>query len=229
MIVAARFASHEVEFFHRCGLVKLVRPKHDLPERQASARPVHGPRSSPNSRLYPLRNIHRELKRGGRFEPGNLWSQTGARAFDEGEQLPLERFLLLDLDLGTLDSAADLAINFASLVLVIEREICVFLEDANLPHSLGTDSTRGDVGHAAILETKPRVGDVFAPTQDRHADRIDRLHGRPDEMQNDFRVVDHEIEHDADVGAAIWKRRKAMRFDETRMGQARFERAQARD
>ena len=47
-------------------------------------------------------------------------------------------------------------------------------------------------------------------------------------MQNDFQVVDHEIEHDADVGAAIRERRKPMRFDETRMGQPCFERAQDR-
>ena len=47
-------------------------------------------------------------------------------------------------------------------------------------------------------------------------------------MQNDFQIVDHEIEHDADVGAAIWIRRKAMRFDEARMGQPRLERAQHR-
>src|SRR4030095_1732387 len=45
-------------------------------------------------------------------------------------------------------------------------------------------------------------------------------------MQNDFQVVDHEIEDDANVSAAIWKRRKAMRLDEARMGQARLERAQ---
>jgi hypothetical protein len=39
---------------------------------------------------------------------------------------------------------------------------------------------------------------------------------------NDFQVVNHEIEHDTDVGAAIWKRRKAMRFNEARMGQTRL-------
>ena len=121
------------------------------------------------------------------------------------------------------------AINFASLVLIIEREICVLLEDTDLAHPLGTDPTRGDVRDAPILETEARVGDVFAPAQDRHANRINRLHRRPDEMQNDFQVVDHEIEHDTDVGAAIRKRRKPMRFDETRMGQTCLERAQARD
>ena len=59
-----------------------------------------------------------------------------ARAFDKGKDLALERFLFFDLNLGALDSAADLAINFAGLVLIIEREIGVLLEDTNLAHPL---------------------------------------------------------------------------------------------
>src|SRR5947209_8833345 len=47
-------------------------------------------------------------------------------------------------------------------------------------------------------------------------------------MQNDLEIVNHQIEHDADVGAAIWIRRESMRFDETRMRQSRLERAQDR-
>src|SRR5712691_7433106 len=45
-------------------------------------------------------------------------------------------------------------------------------------------------------------------------------------MQNDFQVVNHEIEHDTDVGAPIWKRREPMRLDKARMRQTRLERAQ---
>ena len=145
------------------------------------------------------------------------------------KNLALERFLALDLHLLALDSAAAPPINFAGLILIIEREIGVLLEDANLAHPLRADPARGDVGDAAVLETQPRIGDVFAPAQDRHADGIDRLHRRPNEMQNNFQIVNHEIEHDADVGAAIRKRRKPVRLDEARMRQARLERAQAPD
>src|ERR1700738_2773702 len=47
-------------------------------------------------------------------------------------------------------------------------------------------------------------------------------------MQNDFQVVDHQIEHGPDIGAAIWVGREAMGFDESRMSKARFERNQDR-
>ena len=53
------------------------------------------------------------------------------------------------------------------------------------------------------LETQPRVGDVFAPAQHRHPHGIDICQGRTDQMQNDFQIVNHEIEHDADLRAAI--------------------------
>ena len=119
-------------------------------------------------------------------------------------------------------------IHFAALILIIEREIGVLLEDADLPHLLGADPAGGDVRHAAILETEPRIRDVFAAAQDRHADGVDRLHGRTDEMQNDFEIVDHQVEHDSDIGAAIRIRRKPMRLDEARIRQAFFQRAQDR-
>src|SRR5438309_224565 len=45
-------------------------------------------------------------------------------------------------------------------------------------------------------------------------------------MQNDFQIVNHQIENNTDLRAAIWIRREAMRFDKTRMTQALFQRAE---
>jgi hypothetical protein len=43
------------------------------------------------------------------------------------------------------------------------------------------------------------------------------------EMQNDFQIVDHEIEDHTNVSAAFGVRRKPMRFNKTRMRQVLFE------
>ncbi len=118
------------------------------------------------------------------------------------------------------------AVDFAALILVIEREIGVLLEDANLAHALRTDAAGSDVGDAAVLETQARIRDILAAAQHRHADGLDRLHGRAHEMEDDLEIVNHEIEHDADIGAAIRIRGEAMRLDETRMREPFFERAQ---
>src|SRR4029434_9753914 len=120
------------------------------------------------------------------------------------------------------------SINFAALFFVIEREISVFLKNADLAHPLRTDPARSHVRHTTIFETNPSVGAVFRLAQNRNADRVDALHERADEMQNNFQIVDHQIEHDADVGAAVWIRRKAMRLDKSRMRQARIETASHR-
>ena len=47
-------------------------------------------------------------------------------------------------------------------------------------------------------------------------------------MQNDFEIVDHQIEDDADVRAAVRIRRKPMGLDEARIGEPFFQRAQDR-
>lgn len=43
-------------------------------------------------------------------------------------------------------------------------------------------------------------------------------------MEHDFKIMDHEIEHDADIGAAPWIWRKAMGFDKLGAGEFFFER-----
>ena len=137
-----------------------------------------------------------------------------ARALGEGGQLELQRLVLLHLDLLLGDLRIDLAIDLAALVEVIEREIGVVLEDADLAHLLEADAAGRDVGHAAVFETDARVGDVLALAQHGGADRIDRLDRRAHEMQHDFEIVDHQIEHDADVGAASGIGGEPVRLDE---------------
>src|SRR5580658_10309721 len=76
-------------------------------------------------------------------------------------------------------------------------------EDANLAHALRTDTTDSKVGHTTVGKLQPRVGDVFRLAEDWDADGIDTNHRRTHEAENDVQVVDHQIEHDADVCAAI--------------------------
>ena len=46
------------------------------------------------------------------------------------------------------------------------------------------------------------AGDVLALAQHGHADGVDAGHGGFDEMQDDVEIVDHDIEHNADIEAA---------------------------
>ena len=165
--------------------------------------PCASARSCTTRRFDSFRNFNCKLERGRRLESGNLRRAAGLCAFDKFGKLSFQWFFALNLNLITHNLAAFAPINFTALILVIEREISVFLKDANLAHAFGTDPARSDVGDATVFKTQTRVGNIFAATQNRHADGIDCLNWRTHEMQNDFQIMDHEIENDADLGAAI--------------------------
>ena len=105
--------------------------------------------------------------------------------------MTFERLLARDLDFVARNPSTRAPVDFAALILIIQREISVLLKNANLAHLLGTDAARGNVRDAAILETQPCVRDVFTAAQDRHAHGIDALHGRAHQVQNNFEIVDH--------------------------------------
>src|SRR2546423_58668 len=149
----------------------------------------------PLSRTDSFCDFDRELERGGGLEAGNSWGAAGGGAFDESGQLALQWFFALNLDFVAFQPLRGPSIHFPGLVLVIERQIHVLLKDADLAHLLGTDPAGSNIRDAAVLETNPRVGDVFALAQNWHADGVNALHRRSHEMQNDFQVVDHQIEN----------------------------------
>jgi len=62
----------------------------------------------------------------------------------------------------TPDLFSDTAVNFAALILIIEREIRILLKDPNLAHPLRADTACGDIRHATVFEMQSRIGDVFA-------------------------------------------------------------------
>ena len=64
--------------------------------------------------------------------------------------------------------------------------------------------------------------------QHRHADRLDRLDLGVDERQHDVEIVNHQVEDDVDVEAALGKRAEPVDLDEARIGQQRPRRGDRR-
>jgi hypothetical protein len=75
-----------------------------------------------------LRNLHRQVEGGGGLKSRDLGLPPGAGAFDERSRLALERLARFDLNLGPHNLVFHAPIDFAGLILIIEREIGVFLE-----------------------------------------------------------------------------------------------------
>ena len=133
-----------------------------------------------------LGDLHGNLEGERGLGAADAGRVAGAGALGESGELELERLVLLDLDRLLDDAGIDLAVDFAALVEVVEREVGVVLEDADLAHFLEADAAGGDVGHAAVFKADAGVGDVLALAQDGGADRVDRLDGRADEMEHDL-------------------------------------------
>ena len=114
------------------------------------------------------------------------------------------------------------------LVAVVDRDVGVGLEEADLALALQRHAAGGDVGDAAVGEAQARVGDVDGLRQHRDADGLDALHVGAHEAEDDVEVVDHQIEDDVDVGAALGERRQAVALDEARLRDDAGERADRR-
>ena len=101
---------------------------------------------------------------------------------------------------------------------VVDRHVRRRLEEADLPHAIAADAAGRQVGDAAVGEPQPRVGDVDAAVSTGTPTASIDSTSDCDQRQHDVEVVNHQIEHDVDVEAALGKRAEPMDFDEPRIG-----------
>ena len=111
----------------------------------------------------------------------------------------------------------------------IERQIAVGLEQPEAADPLPRDPAGGGQRDRAVGELDPRVGEVQVRAQQRQPRRahLGGL-GAAGEVQHQVEIVDHEVEHDGDVGAARLERRQPLALDvagSVEIGLGRAERA----
>ena len=113
------------------------------------------------------------------------------------------------------------AINEAFLGAVIEGDITgdrAAAKDADFARALRADAAGGEIGHAAVGEAEPGIGDVLGLAEDGNADGLDTGHSGAHQTEHDIQIVNHQVQHNADVGAAIGEGGKAIGFNEARIG-----------
>ena len=128
--------------------------------------------------------------------------------------------------LGLLDRAARLAHVAQPSTLQIGRDIHVGLKDAQLSHRRLAHAARRQVGDATVGEFDARVGDIDVTGEHAKAARRDvgRLGAR--QRAGEIEVMDHEVEHHVDLGAAPLESGEALGLDEHRAVHARLHRAE---
>ena len=106
------------------------------------------------------------------------------------------------------------AVEGAAALRQIEGEIPRGLEDPQLAGALARHAARGHVGHRAVRELDPCVGDVDVGRENRDAGRAHVRHFGAHQLEHEIEIVDHEVEDHRDIGAAGLKRREALRLEE---------------
>jgi len=93
--------------------------------------------------------------------------------------------------------------HYASGVLgEIDFGITAGRPDPHLSAGLDADPRSRHVRAASVGEAQMSRGHVLGLAQDALPNRVNTGDGRIDEREDDVQVVDHQIEHDADVGRA---------------------------
>ena len=115
-------------------------------------------------------------------------------------------------------SAGQAAADAHVLLAVVDRDVGVGLKDADLALALERDAAGRDVGDTAVGEAQARVGDVDVLREHLDAHPLDALDAVVHHAQDHVEVVDHQVEDDVDIGAALAERRQAVALDEARPG-----------
>src|SRR5580698_4189680 len=82
---------------------------------------------------------------------------------------------------------------------IIDRDVLVRLEEAQLANPFGADPTGGEVGDAARLEFDPDVCDIDFWRENRQPDRMHLANGGLSEGEDDVEIMDHQVEHNIHV------------------------------
>jgi len=86
-------------------------------------------------------------------------------------------------------------------------------EKPDLLHGLGADAAGRDVGDAAGGKRQADVGDVDLVRKNGNADRLHAGDRRIHEFQDQVQVMNHQIQNDVHVGAALEKGMQTMHFN----------------
>ncbi len=145
---------------------------------------------------------------------------------DEIRELTFERLFMRHIDPAPFDLRrppilTNQAPVFQFLRGIVDRDVRVVLKPADLPHTVSADAACRQVRDTARGEAQPHVGNVYPIGQHRNANGFNRRHLGIDDREDDVEVMNHHIEDDIDIKAAVGKRPKPMDFDKFRSADQR--------
>ncbi len=123
---------------------------------------------------------------------------------------------------GWVGCVGPLAKDEGLAVAVVDRDVGVALDDAELSDSASGDAAGGEVGDAAALKGQPGVRYVLVNRNGGHTNGVHRDDRGGDQVKQDIEVVDHEVKDDADVERAEGEWADAVAVNVKRGGEVCF-------
>ena len=183
----------------------------------------------------------------------HLWHRVVLYAFDEREDLFLQRLAVLEAIFLHAQQAGEhellqafavvrhlrverlqievARIPFRALADVqpmslaeVQREIRIAGENTKPAHRVLRNPRRGQVGDRTVLEAQSGGHEILGRREDLSADGVDRNDRTVDNVEDEVEIVDHEVERHADVRRTERKRCEPMHFEEDRLHFARLQR-----
>ena len=166
-----------------------------------------------------------EREGGAAFLAGDSRLLAGTHAFQKRFDFQTQRLAGRDGGLGEGEAAehaggvgsADLRLDVDEeqvLPRVVDGDVLMRLEEAELADALGADAAGGEVGDAAGGEFDADVGDIDFARENGKADGLQGVNRRLHQAEDDVEVVHHEVEDDVDIERARGEDAEPVRLEE---------------
>src|SRR4029077_7097685 len=155
-------------------------------------------------RFRHLSDLYGQFKSSCCLRTGNHGLNTLAATFHKRTEFAPKRLIFFDFDGFTSNHSIDQAKYLPALLLVIQRKIGIFLKDSYFPHFFGAHAACSNVCDAPALKANSGIRDIFPLAENRDSHGVDTLHGRPDKVQNDLQIMNHEVKNNSDFNTSKW-------------------------
>ena len=162
------------------------------------------------------------------FHAGDERSFIFPDAFAKMLQFLAQGFFLLNGEAVLEDLVVVFFVDVRLLRDIIEGDVRILLEKADLAHDVFRDAARGQIAHAAVFEDQPHAGDIFHGGQDAGADGMDLADRGRNEPQDNVDIVDHQVHDHTDVQRTVREFVQTVAFDEQGIAREMFDRLEGR-
>src|ERR1044071_3825543 len=143
---------------------------------------------------------------------------ASADAFEKRIDLVRESIAFLDLhglrpNVEPARAGSRFVKNLRPALVIVDRNVGIRLKKTDLPFAFERHAARRDIRNTTVSEFDSSIGDIRPLREHGHSPRFDACRRRPHQTGDHINVMNHQIEYDIDIRAALDERRQTMALD----------------